>query len=894
MPFLGTSRPAPAPPVIAEPAVRKKRLDLTKEQLAEEVAKVLKQASSTHCSSTGAPDKFFSLPNRKKHKPKPDANSYFPTRRRSEELGVTSDAPKKSPKSSLGRSNSDVSSKKQRKIQKSPLLNLFKKSSPDTSKAELQPKKVTVKRSKSDVSDLKSSDSPHRIVRKRSGSESEEYLSSVIGKKSQLSPIIEINQPDDYLKNPSTKVNPEVNLNRSIGNLAYKVNPIEKPPRVIKNIKQPVRPIRSKTITEKDYTAADKRKTAQVFGTLPKNKAAKKLFIDEVDVHNRKEIKPSIKEAITSLEKSKEDKPVDMIHSSQRPPDKLPLTKGQTVDNMVRILNNDKFSPPPKASLFMPPSTAAHNNNQPFSYTKPSVSPDPNLYVRSVSPDRIPSPINKTPGQGIIYAQVVSSGNSNENRLGSKQTIHTTVTPGKQGHFGQISDEDEGLGYEENKFNSSKYMDQTDYHKTMQDSYRSNDYGLHPDSPITPRFKEYNSRRFDDEHISYGDEYLHRDVENHDYENFEKARHVDENERRIADLSYRRDMLESRLNARKLRDRSLSPGEMNIRRTPERDIDMDLKNKYSTESTDKLYDDHDLKSASYFASENKYSDRKTNTLSKQSTLNKSKYNSKSTADFEIDRREFIDRRLAEEPFDTSYFSNSKTRKYFPPEPEYDPPSLDSQTGRLKYSPDNRKFKPKTSRQHTSQEALHKYSSKHRERFNDGRDRYASNPEIMRRDDYNNQYDSSHPETFHNSLKRQRYVEERRNGGDISGDNKLVDSGIENDYRKDSNGDIRHKSEFNKKYTKNDSEDEGFASSLLIPSERHRFNQESDENATMRRDDFIHRERSIDDGSFYDPRIDKFEAKNSKSLASKPPKATKKISGLEKVHVFIMLIFFTEV
>lgn len=87
------------------------------------------------------------------------------------------------------------------------------------------------------------------------------------------------------------------------------------------------------------------------------------------------------------------------LHSSQLPQKKLPLTKGLTVDGMVKRLSMERFSPPPQI------------NSPGFSYIRPN--------------------------EPIVYAQVVRDAGSGD----TKQTIHSsfdqtplgTVTPSKTG-----------------------------------------------------------------------------------------------------------------------------------------------------------------------------------------------------------------------------------------------------------------------------------------------------------------------------------------------------------------------------------------------------------------------------------------------------------------------------
>lgn len=139
---------------------------------------------------------------------------------------------------------------------------------------------VVVKRSKSDVSDLKSNtnlNTQNKPIRKRSGSETEEFLKSLRNKKTQLSPIIESSPREDYFK----KISPldlyqkqksalkEGKIEDQKVGESKKINPVEKPPRYNKNSDkpEPKAPARSKKgkSQEKEHspliTSTPKRKT---------------------------------------------------------------------------------------------------------------------------------------------------------------------------------------------------------------------------------------------------------------------------------------------------------------------------------------------------------------------------------------------------------------------------------------------------------------------------------------------------------------------------------------------------------------------------------------------------------------------------------------------------------
>lgn len=131
-----------------------------------------------------------------------------------------------------------------------------------------------------------------------------------------------------------------------------------------------------------------------------------------------------------------------MLHSSQLPTTKPPLTRGHTVDAMVKRLSRDfnQTRGPPRVVNSAPglitPEHRQHNNNLPFSYTKPTThqyrSSTPTVEPTQTSPlDGRPAAATRAPtavdGQ-VIYAEVVVSGGGSGGAV-SKQTVHTKVLP---------------------------------------------------------------------------------------------------------------------------------------------------------------------------------------------------------------------------------------------------------------------------------------------------------------------------------------------------------------------------------------------------------------------------------------------------------------------------------
>ncbi|PZC77121.1 hypothetical protein B5X24_HaOG203738 [Helicoverpa armigera] len=894
---------------------------LSEKELIEEANKVRAQADGITCTSDHPPEKFFSLPHRRKKDNR--------VGRRNSDEGT----PEKTP---LGRSTSDVSNKKRK--ERTSLSTLFRRAQtnkvPDAPVVVATKPIAVVKRSKSDVSDLKSNtnlNTQNKPIRKRSGSETEEFLKSLRNKKSQLSPIIESSPREDYFKKTPPldvyqKQKSALKENKSEETKAEgkKVNPVEKPPRYKTPEKpEPKAPTRAKKSKSQEK---EKEKSPQITETPKRKTEVKKtLLVDEIDSTKNKdthpvEVKDRIKDSIRKIEENVYgDK--EMIHSSQQPPDKPPLTRGHTVDHLVRILKEDQSSPPPKSHLISPPNGT--NINQPFSYLKPSVSPDPNLFARNTSPDRVPSPVNKM-DKGIVFAHVVRDNDTHINNRLNKQTVHKTYSPSRE-KYGNFSDEDEGLGYEErHKFTKTRMYDYN-YKNKENDNFNTFEptYNI-TDSPIRPRFREYKLTSFEEFEPTYANEYSPKekspdlsnqyrgrgdgmDTKKKQYEPETTKVDLDFNE-----LSHRRQLLESRLNARRL-DRDRNVEEPISRYLPEDPIYEAEKRMQATEryvnETVRYYrntlERDGFAESSVTEDYNKY----------DSDNHKVKYNTESRTfqkvpKGELDRREFIDR------LEPRFKGNKKD---FPPEPEYEPPSLESNTGKPLLTPDEYKEKKyKAKKQLTSSHDVLQTGQKYKgkdEYFGKRKGHYSSNPEIAqeREEEYANL--PKYADSYH-SLRRaknkERYKEEfgmrRHDSGDSREyyrddrsprrydiDNRLVDSGIENDFRKDSSGEI-HRT----RHRRHESDDDVRDTSLFLASERQhtednypteqiyangeylaRFKDYREDGV---RKEYRGRDRSADEGSHFDPKVNRYEKSPSRldeKVSAKPPKA-KKLTGLEKM------------
>lgn len=821
----------------------------------------------------------------------------------------------------------------------STLLKLFKKP-----EKEEEIRKSNIKRSRSDVSNLKSTALDFK-QRRKSESESEE-IGHVKAKKGQLSPIIEDKPREDYFSNKN-EVNDEekskkkwekptkLNTDEALKNVKneYNKHSRDSPDVIIidvekaENIYRKPKKLNATSIKNKLKSLSFKKEQKNRKNDLkaksdslsdPKTKKEKtlsekrrnsstKVSKDSVNLASigiETPKSPRIQETIKSLkQQSRIQKSPEMIHSSQQPPEKLPLTRGRKVDTMVKRLSVDKTFMPPKTNIMVTPTIEVqHNNNQPFSYTQP----------RGLSPERTNRA--KSPSSPVIYAQVVV-GNGDPNNPGpNKQTIHT-VYNGKK-HLPH-SDSDEGLGYEESGF-GRKYENDKSYTHFGDDKhefYRNIDK-FDEEYPITPKFKsvgnytngysynEYSkteSNLYNDSSArGRGDGMDSRRRESLSEQPLEngKLNGSPSNLNGRSDLSYRRDLLESRINSRKFGDKTTTL----MRSSPD----------YQTNYSPKI---------------DKYVSEKTSRYYRRGSDSPVGYSEKYIAETKVDRHG--EKYSKESRTKTKYGDYNDYNRY-----DNEPKSFDSQASDYRSSPENLNTRKAyfVQRSESPQAFRTIYTNKYKksERVLKERDHYKSNPEINYNYDDRNRFVS---DTFHDSLRRQKSedspthkekyfnnIEERKD--------KFGDSGIENDFRRDSGERIVRSGiqSYRTRELSNESEDEGFASSLLIASERQhtednnanansrkiRREYDSDrevrgysskeadyryENSEYKRSakhEFVPRERSIDDGSHFDPRIDK-ETEKERTLKrndKKPPKPQKK-SSLEKVSILNIIKFLNK-
>lgn len=273
-------------------------------------------------------------------------------------------------------------------------------------------------------------------------------------------------------------------------------------------------------------------------------------------------------------------KSLDEMHSSQLPPEKPTLTKGVAVDNMIKRLSNGRMSPPPQvltlggfSYLASSPPTASSTLIQ----TKhKSLSP---LTTTNTNP----LDTGNETANDIVYAQVVrnETKHANGNKTIYKETIHNTIKKyrstsppnnkasnhnnydtvdfvtattnsnnnisssikensylSQKSKSKHVNDIDEGLG------NEVKIKINNDY------QFRNghDDHYLNDEPIIKPNIRnrapsKYSTTTTTTTHIT--NSYNHNNHHNHnDLHNFD-VRDMDVN-----DLSYRREILESRIRSR--------------------------------------------------------------------------------------------------------------------------------------------------------------------------------------------------------------------------------------------------------------------------------------------------------------------------------------------------------
>ena len=415
--------------MIATPIHKESITSRSKEDLALEAALVLEQVGNVNCvarDNRRLPGKFSTLPARRNEK---RVQLPFESRRRSVEIGATTDDfvdTPKAKKKALERSSSDASTHKL----KGPLAKFF---SP-----KLERKwKPTVKRSVSDAD----ATATGRSQRKRSGSESEGSHQNGSRAKKPLSPIIEtspqIDKPFDFgHKTDPKKSKKDVDATEADTSVKIHEIRVSKPPKSPRRQDKRLESTGSGDITAtrihiegqskaEDKTTTGRRNTSPGLATERRIK----VEVDEVD------------EAGTSTTR-------DMLHSSRY--DQQHGGGGgeeSTIHKMIHRLTADRSPPPQLTRTMVSPSPGfGHNNNRPFSYTRPN---NNNNEIGNSSPS---PPHGQT---SVIYAQVQLDKKSKAQR--------------------SHSDSDEGLGLERKDSSRENSPAEKEYRRTTEYTGYGND-----------------------------------------------------------------------------------------------------------------------------------------------------------------------------------------------------------------------------------------------------------------------------------------------------------------------------------------------------------------------------------------------------------------------------------
>ncbi|XP_011505762.1 PREDICTED: uncharacterized protein LOC105368449 [Ceratosolen solmsi marchali] len=508
-----------------------------KEDLAQEAARVLQQVDSVDCFAHNYNHKYSSLPTRRrKSKQSFDINANL-SDRPNEKASVTiadelASTPKAKKKALEWNANDAGSYKIKQTISKLFSPKLERKQRPLTS-AKL------LRRSYSDVgSHIHNTSKSHR---KRSGSDSEGLLLNIVRSKKPLSPIIESSP--------------------QIFDQSFHFDNIHE----AKKSKQEEKKIDSERKIEcTDDNSVPNSVVSTRIKIIP-------IHIENVGTHVSKRGLSSLNKKTVDIDK------VDhinksMLHSSRYDQ----IGKESTIHKMINRLSND-CSPPPQLTRTMitPGPGFGHNNNRPFSYTRPNESNMPSLQT------------------DVIYAQV---------QLDKKKA--------QRSH----SDSDEGLGLDRKDSSRENSPAEKEYHRTdlytdeLQHNNEFNSFkSLYDDERTktkqfgnfgnsTNNFIARNAERrrfhnFDDMEknlLSKPEKYtssIFVDTLNYAKANSSNSRHIENNElksrltkdqskcSKASGLSARRDLLESRIKSRLLADEIFAAkSNLNLPKTIEHEI----------------------------------------------------------------------------------------------------------------------------------------------------------------------------------------------------------------------------------------------------------------------------------------------------------------------------------
>ncbi|XP_016986375.1 uncharacterized protein LOC108049633 [Drosophila rhopaloa] len=501
---------------------------------------------------------------------------------------------------------------------------------------------------------------------------------------------------------------------------------------------------------------------------------------------------PSISAGIRDRIETLQAKSGENMHSSQQPAERLPLTKGRTVDGLVKRLSMERFSPQPAISQ---PAFSYIRPNEGITYAQLDLGED---QVRRSPLDRdVRTPQREfAPARPPRASDVRPSYSPTSNGAPLAHRPSHSPSPWQQLSPRNLSDEDEGLGYEPRKVYYEEEFPRR---------------GTEP--PIVPVIRSVSPSPYLDE------------------------------------LGYRRAQLETRILTRRFgegatleRHREVDRNREAARPTPERDperfhrpVRQELSHEYPPERSqvDSGATLPRMEKTSRYRHTKYYDDGHGGV--------KETYVRETQRDGQV-RESRHRERIGERERDY----NSADRL------EQEPKSLDSQLT----------------------------------------DQYRSSPELRAQQTQQREQRDHREEYWQSSLKRDKLQQRSFDKGD---------SGIENDFRKESfNGDLTTR------WRKRTALDDMRACESFLRKERRdsaqqrQLQRQAVPSRLRHEHSYVYRERSIDDGSHFDPHLDKYPVATStlrrreqhsqsqtpsqtqKGEDSSTLKRNKKLGGFEKV------------
>lgn len=893
--------------------------DLSAEGIRKEAAKVLAQVDSVQCTAEGASNDIVGGraniksrgPIEKRRNFDYNTNKIFnnnsPKDQGWHNPNRFNSLPNRKPKSKSGskpvaRSVSDASAKNSAAKRPSIFSIFSRKSDSNLNESSVQDGQLHAKnaaggnqprkrvgRSKSDVGTLPTS---RQQLRKRNNSENEDQQLLVGGSSSApkknrapLSPIIEQSQKEDYFS-------AEAKLS------------VPPPPPVVPPKRRDKRNGNRSTIS----------------GTSAKR--------PEVDIERRQEdnileiapaakpVAEAIKDTISTLKRSNSRTALEM-HSSQQPQTKPPLTKGVTVDGMVKRLSMERFSPPP------------HLSGPAFSYTRPK---DQIIYAQVVcdpsdgkSKQTVHSSYeNGTTGHDTVncrgpspFARIGVNSPSSHHLDAVDGHVKTNTTNTSQHrqtqHFRHNSDEDEGLGLE---IKARAVND--DFIPTHDRRYGARDQPLAgsddefksvvaEDLPITPKIRDVPPEKyvFHTETVMRG---RGDGVEGHEF----------------GDLSQRRAVLESRIHNRRFGSRDLlteqagdedkplfknpaynqsqeyptgEPVRMtNVSTTMTPITNRDYVKRLSPPSRET---DHHHHHEPQSEQNQRYQRSRSMDVTSAGAGDRHKQQQQQQQPHRLGSQELVDRYSPERShldMVGKYAPNGVTSKY-EEESRYYHDGRDGYKETIhretNIGPDG---KPRVT-ESVSRERLDTPPS-NRGRDDYYRDKYVKETPTTVVPDSRRPIDTQHGEDDLIGRQHYHHRQEWRSSSEPSRRHQKLqrsfdrgDSGIENDYRKDSFNDRDLRS----KWKQRTYDDDRRTCDLFLRKERRHTVENHPVQWTR---SYGYKERSIDDGSHFDPRLDKYVEEEQGTLRRRREKsaerhaAEKKKSGLEKVSASELSLSFS--